>query len=95
MRHVRYAISEDGIKANYNEAPEVTAKDEVESAFNISIHPETRLRRVETENDVKFFLTTKTDGDLSRDEFEVEIPDEEIENIKTIGDLTEYIQNNM
>ena len=29
------------------------------------------------------------------DEVEVEIPDEEIENIKTIGDLTEYIQNNM
>ncbi len=29
------------------------------------------------------------------DEFEVEIPDEEIENIKTIGNLTEYIQNNM
>ena len=29
-----------------------------------------------------------------QDEFEVEIPDEEIENIKTIGDLTEYIQNN-
>ena len=29
------------------------------------------------------------------DEFEVEIPDEEIENIKTIGELTEYIQNNM
>lgn len=28
------------------------------------------------------------------DEFEVEIPDEEIENIKTIGDLTDYIQNN-
>ena len=29
------------------------------------------------------------------DEFDIEIPDEEIENIKTIGDLTEYIQNNM
>ncbi|MGI6280467.1 MAG: acyl carrier protein [Acutalibacteraceae bacterium] len=29
------------------------------------------------------------------DEFDVEIPDEEIENIKTIGDLTEYIQNHM
>ena len=29
------------------------------------------------------------------DEFDVEIPDEEIENIKTIGDLTDYIQNNM
>ena len=29
------------------------------------------------------------------DEFDVEIPDEEIENIKTIRDLTEYIQNNM
>jgi acyl carrier protein len=29
------------------------------------------------------------------DEFEVEIPDEEIENIKTIGELTEYIQSNM
>ena len=29
------------------------------------------------------------------DEFEVEIPDEEIENIRTIGELTEYIQNNM
>ncbi len=27
------------------------------------------------------------------DEFSVEVPDEEIENIKTIGDLTEYIQN--
>ena len=29
------------------------------------------------------------------DEFEVEIPDEEIENIRTIGELTDYIQNNM
>ena len=29
------------------------------------------------------------------DEFEVEVPDEEIENIKTIGDLTDYIQNNI
>lgn len=29
------------------------------------------------------------------DEFEVEIPDEEIENIRTIGELTEYIQNNI
>ena len=28
------------------------------------------------------------------DEFEVEIPDEEIENIKTIGELVEYIQSN-
>ncbi len=28
------------------------------------------------------------------DEFSVEIPDEEIENIKTIGDLAEYIENN-
>lgn len=27
------------------------------------------------------------------DEFEVEIPDEEIDHIKTIGDLVEYIQN--
>ena len=27
------------------------------------------------------------------DEFSVEIPDEEIENIRTIGELTEYIQN--
>ena len=29
------------------------------------------------------------------DEFGVEIPDEEIENIKTIGNLVDYIQNNM
>lgn len=29
------------------------------------------------------------------DEFEVEIPDEEIENLKTVGDVVEYIQNNM
>ena len=28
------------------------------------------------------------------EEFDIEIPDEEIENIRTIGDLTEYIQNN-
>lgn len=27
------------------------------------------------------------------DEFEIEIPDEAIENLKTIGDVTEYIQN--
>ncbi len=27
------------------------------------------------------------------DEFSVEIPDEEIENIKTIGDLAEYIES--
>ena len=29
-----------------------------------------------------------------QDEFDIEIPDEEIENIRTIGDLTEYIQSN-
>ena len=28
------------------------------------------------------------------DEFGIEIPDEEIENIKTIGDLVEYIEKN-
>lgn len=29
------------------------------------------------------------------DEFDVEIPDEEIEKLKTVGDVVEYIQNNM
>lgn len=29
------------------------------------------------------------------DEFDVEILDEEIENLKTIGDVVEYIQSNM
>lgn len=29
------------------------------------------------------------------DEFEIEIPDEEIENIRTIGELVDYIENNM
>ena len=29
------------------------------------------------------------------DEFGVEIPDEEIENLKSVGDVVEYIQNNM
>ena len=29
------------------------------------------------------------------DAFEVEIPDEEIENMKTIGDVVEYIQSKM
>jgi acyl carrier protein len=28
------------------------------------------------------------------DEFKVEIPDEEIENIRTIGELAAYIENN-
>ena len=28
------------------------------------------------------------------DEFGIEIPDDEIENIKTIGDLVEYIESN-
>ncbi len=27
------------------------------------------------------------------DEFEVEIPDEDIENIKTVGDIVDYIEN--
>ena len=29
------------------------------------------------------------------DEFNIEIPDEEIENIRTIGELTDYIQDHM
>lgn len=29
------------------------------------------------------------------DEFDVQIPDEEIENIRTIGELVDYIQANM
>ena len=28
------------------------------------------------------------------DEFDTEIPDEEIENIKTVGDIVKYIENN-
>ena len=28
------------------------------------------------------------------DEFEVEVPDEEIENIKTVGALVSYIEDN-
>ncbi len=27
------------------------------------------------------------------DEFEVEIPDDEVENIKTVGDIVEYIES--
>ena len=29
------------------------------------------------------------------DEFEVEVPDDEIENIKTVGELVKYIESNM
>ncbi len=29
------------------------------------------------------------------DEFDIEIPDSEIENIRTIGELAEYIETNM
>ena len=29
------------------------------------------------------------------DEFEIEIPDNEIENIRTVGELVEYIETNM
>jgi len=29
------------------------------------------------------------------DEFEIEIPDEEIENIRTVGELVNYIESNM
>ncbi|MBQ6714328.1 MAG: acyl carrier protein [Clostridia bacterium] len=29
------------------------------------------------------------------DEFDVEVPDEEIENVKTVGDVVEYIKANM
>ena len=28
------------------------------------------------------------------DEFEIEVPDEEIENIKTVGDVVRYIEEN-
>ena len=31
----------------------------------------------------------------AEDEFEVEIPDESIEGMKTIGDVVNYIQNNV
>ena len=53
-------------------------------------------------------METRIDEDLGADsldvvellmciegELEVEIPDEEIENLKTIGDVVEYIQSNM
>ena len=53
-------------------------------------------------------METKIEEDLSadsldvvellmsiEDEFNVEIPDEEIENLQTIGDVVEYIQANM
>ena len=29
------------------------------------------------------------------DEFEIEIPDEEVENIKTVGELVKYIEDNV
>ena len=29
------------------------------------------------------------------DEFDVEVPDEEIENVKTVGDVVEYIKANI
>ena len=29
------------------------------------------------------------------DEFEIEVPDDEIENIKTVGGLVKYIENNV
>ena len=29
------------------------------------------------------------------DEFDIEIPDEEIENIKTVGDVVKYIEDNI
>lgn len=29
------------------------------------------------------------------DEFEIEVPDEEIENIKTVGELVKYIESNL
>lgn len=29
------------------------------------------------------------------DEFEIEIPDEEIDNIKTVGELVKYIESNV
>jgi acyl carrier protein len=32
---------------------------------------------------------------LIEDEFEVEIPDEEVDNISTVGDLISYIEKNM
>lgn len=28
------------------------------------------------------------------DEFDVEVPDEDVENIKTVGDLVRYVENN-
>ena len=30
-----------------------------------------------------------------QDEFDVEVPDSEIENIRTIGELAEYVETNM
>lgn len=58
MRHVRYSISEDGLEAVYNDAPEVIPREEVE-------------HKVGEEFDLKSKLTIKDDRD-SLESIEVE-----------------------
>lgn len=54
-----------------------------------NITPETRLQE-----DLNADSLDVVDLIMSiQDEFEVEIPDEDVENIKTVGALVEYIEN--
>ena len=39
-------------------------------------------------------ITEDLGADSIEDEFEIEIPDGEVENIKTVGELVSYIENN-
>lgn len=41
----------------------------------LSIHPEVRLRKVEAEEKIKYVMTVKGEGDLSRSEYEITIPE--------------------
>ena len=54
-----------------------------------NITPETRLQEDLNADS----LDVDTRSRVIQDEFEVEIPDEDVENIKTVGALVEYIEN--
>lgn len=49
----------------------------------LSMHPETRIRKVTTLSGDKFYLTTKSEGDVTRDEFETEISEVVYNELRT------------
>lgn len=72
--------------------------DNIKDIINEFFEIDYELISIETDfcNDLDFDSLDFIDLAMSvEDYFEIELPDEELGNIKTVGDLVEFIENNI